>query len=466
MNSIKKIILESTYKAIKQYHLINKNDKILIAFSGGADSLALLLILLKIQSEFNLTFHLVHINHKIRKKDSDQDEKFVKKVANQFHVPITIKSINIPALKKINKHQSLEEIAHQKRMLFFNSLLIKLRFNKIATGHHLDDNIENYFLKTFNGGSLQTLSGIKPVENNVIRPLLLCWKKDLIEFINSYKLDYCQDYTNNDLTYPRNWIRHKLIRYIENNYQPVKDNIAQLIEILFQENDYIKTIVQKSIKKFIINENFYTAIIKNNNINRHPAIVRRIIHYILEKTNAPLNHYNISLIEKFILNSTKNSLLINDFYTWKYNNNLFFSLSNYIKNFHYKIFTFPAIIKIPNLKLTIKITKIKKGIDNFENNIIYIGMDDLKEINIRNKKQNDYIKLMNTDYHIKLKKLFIDLKIPNPLKKMIPVIEANSEIIGIFLNIFPINLKNRISENYKITAKTKNILKMEFEQQL
>src|SRR5208283_3403414 len=123
MNLINKIILESTYKAIKQYHLINKNDKILIAFSGGADSLALLLVLLKIQNEFNLTLHLVHINHKIRKKDSDLDAKYVKKIANQFHIPITIKSINIPALKKINKHQSLEEIAHQKRMLFFNSLL-------------------------------------------------------------------------------------------------------------------------------------------------------------------------------------------------------------------------------------------------------------------------------------------------------------------------------------------------------
>lgn len=469
MITIKDKILNMVMDTINDFDLIKKNDKIIIGLSGGSDSLSLLIILFELKEKYNLKLMLAHLNHKLRKGDSEKDERFAESLSKKYDIPLKVKRVNIRSIKKKKKKMSLEEIGHFERYKFFQSLLDKNKFDKIALGHNLDDCIENFFLRSFTGGSFKSLSGIKPSENNIIRPLIRCLKKDLEKFLKECHVPFRIDCTNMDNSYPRNWIRNKLIPFIENNYKPIKNNMANLINILYHENSLLENYYEKLYRNNVIyKNNFYTAVIQTNDkLILTPAILRRILQKIFIIFNIKYNYYIIDLVTRFIMQKDKNIIQINEFFLiWKFKKYAILTLKKYINNYCFKVNTIPAKIIIENLNLSINIKEINKKDLIFNTQSLFFDKDKINKIIIRQKKINDYIVLMNTDYKTKLKNFFSDLKCPNPLKMVVPVIESNNEVIGIYLNIFPIFFPNRINENYKVTEKTKNIIKMEFIQEL
>ncbi|MBU1076148.1 MAG: tRNA lysidine(34) synthetase TilS, partial [Spirochaetes bacterium] len=233
MISIKEKIFQITRETISEFELIHKKDKIIIGISGGADSLSLFLILNEFKKEYDLTLLLAHMNHKLRGLESDEDQKFIIRLAQKYKTPVKIKTVDIPALKTKNKKLSLEEIAHHERSEFFLTLLKKEGYNSIALGHNLDDSVENFFLRACNLSSLRSISGIKPKQGSIIRPLTNCLKKDLEEFAGSYNIRIRKDRSNGDNSIPRNWIRNKMVPYIEKNYKPIKKQVSHLLNILY-----------------------------------------------------------------------------------------------------------------------------------------------------------------------------------------------------------------------------------------
>ena len=470
MITIKEKIINTAINTIQEFNLIEINDRIIIGISGGPDSLSLFFILNELKNQYNLSLMFAHVNHMLRKEESDKDEQFVAELAEKFDVQLMIKRVNIQEIKKRKKNFSTEEIGHHERYKFFQSLLKKNRFNKIALGHNLDDSIENYFLKSFDGGSLKSLAGIKPFENSIIRPLIRCSKNDLKRFLKAYHIPFCTDCSNLDNSYPRNWIRNKLIPYIEKNYKPIKNNISNLMDILHYENIIIQNQYnQFSSKNIFFNDNLYTAVLKKNrDIIKYPGLSRRIIKEILLKLKINYNFQIIGRLARFANEKNKTSIRVNGLFVWKHGKYIIFSMKNYLKDYKININKIPDKIIIENLNLSAKIDIVEKKNfnikDSLKKNLLCFDKNRINKIIIRQKKIGDYIMLMNTDFCTKLKKLLTDLKLPVPLKKMVPIIESNNEIIGIYLSIFPIYLKNRINEKYKVTKKTREIIQMEFNQ--
>ncbi len=191
-------------KNITKY--VKKNDLLVVAVSGGPDSIALLHLLKQVHDKLIV----VHLNHPLRGKESDQDQKLVEKLAKKLKLPFEIKKINVKKYAQEEK-LGLEEAARVLRYQFLREIKEKHQAKFIVTAHHLDDQIETIFLNIIRGAGLKGASGIEKMSGDLLRPLLLFTKEDLLNYCKDKKLSFCLDKSNQDLDYSRNLIRHHIL---------------------------------------------------------------------------------------------------------------------------------------------------------------------------------------------------------------------------------------------------------------
>ncbi|MEN6386470.1 MAG: tRNA lysidine(34) synthetase TilS [Phycisphaerales bacterium] len=218
-------IEEKIRQYIEQKNLIPAGGKILVAVSGGADSVCLLYILNKL---FPNQIHAAHINHQLRASDSLDDEYYVKTLANKLAVPVTVELADVTAYAKKEK-LSIETAARQLRLAALVKIADKNNCSVIATAHHKNDNAETVIHRILRGTGFKGLAGIRSKtiynEKTFIRPLLCLTRIEIEEYLNKQNIAWQNDYTNADCRFTRNRIRHKLLPFLTNES-------PKLVEIL------------------------------------------------------------------------------------------------------------------------------------------------------------------------------------------------------------------------------------------
>jgi tRNA(Ile)-lysidine synthase len=209
-----------TRKTIEKYGMLTPGDLVIVAVSGGADSVALLLCLHHLALEFQLSIAVAHLNHRIRGDEGDADQEFVRELSSTLSLPFVTETIEIKQEAARTK-ENLEQLARQTRYGFLYRTASSLNAQKIAVGHTLNDQAETALFRFLRGSGIQGLSAIHPVVDGVvIRPLLECTRTRIIEYLKRQGAFYREDSTNNDLSYTRNRIRHELIPCLEQVYNP------------------------------------------------------------------------------------------------------------------------------------------------------------------------------------------------------------------------------------------------------
>ncbi|MFA7289570.1 MAG: tRNA lysidine(34) synthetase TilS [Melioribacteraceae bacterium] len=221
----KKKIEQKVIKLITDNSLINANDKILIALSGGADSVFALLLLHKYSKKFNITISALHINHQLRGKDAETDQRFCEELCLKLSIPLFKFRIDISKIASQEK-TSIEETGRNVRYKIFEDLLNSNEYTKVVTAHHSDDNVETILFNLFRGSGLKGLTGIPIARGKIIRPLLSINKEDILEYLMLSNQDYREDSSNHDQVYKRNFIRYNLIPSIKENLNP---NVSEVI---------------------------------------------------------------------------------------------------------------------------------------------------------------------------------------------------------------------------------------------
>ncbi|MFC1562928.1 tRNA lysidine(34) synthetase TilS, partial [candidate division KSB1 bacterium] len=189
---------------------IEKRDRILIACSGGVDSTVLLDLLYRIKDKYVLKLKIIHFNHCLRGRESDGDERFVEEFAKRYNLEVITEKGEVRE-SLAGKRYSIEEKARILRYDFFERVLKKEGFDKIATGHNADDQAETIIMNFIKGYSLESLKGIKEVRDNYIRPLIIFTRDEIDNYATFRNIDYVVDSTNIEIKYVRNRIRHKLL---------------------------------------------------------------------------------------------------------------------------------------------------------------------------------------------------------------------------------------------------------------
>lgn len=230
-------------------NIIPKNSKLLLAISGGPDSVYLLYQLLKIKKKKNIDLHLAHLNHNIRGKESNNDEIFIKKTAKKLKIPLTCKKLN----KKSLNNKISENKMRQLRYKFLEDTRQKEKCDYLLTAHHLDDQIETIIFNFIRGTGPTGLIGMKYKQRKILRPLLNTSKEEILEYLKNNKIKYRIDKTNQDINYSRNFIRHKIVPQFKKLNPNLKENILKLSDIQKLQQNYIDKQTKLALKKITTN---------------------------------------------------------------------------------------------------------------------------------------------------------------------------------------------------------------------
>ncbi|UCG56681.1 MAG: tRNA lysidine(34) synthetase TilS [Phycisphaerales bacterium] len=215
--------------------LFGPASRILLAVSGGADSIALLHVMQALKAESNLAAKLccAHINHQLRGTEANSDESFVTKQAAKLNLPIRTRRVDVQAYAAENK-LSIETAARELRIRNLLEIARANNCNLIVTGHHKNDNAETVLQRLIRGTGFRGLSGIRPSRDlsdglKFVRPLLCVTRKEILQYLRSQKLQWREDRTNADCTHRRNFIRHRLLPALQRD---CKDSIVELLSQL------------------------------------------------------------------------------------------------------------------------------------------------------------------------------------------------------------------------------------------
>lgn len=228
---------------IKQYclqkGLLKQGDRILLGFSGGADSVCLFLMLLSMQSELNLTILPVHIHHNLRDEEADSDQRFCEEFCRQHGLTLVVRSIPVRQLAK-EHNWSLEEAGRNARYDAFHQLAEEYQCTRIAVAHHQNDQAETVLFQLIRGSRIRGLCGMEPKSGMLIRPLLAVTRQEIEEYLTAQNQDYCIDSTNCCVEYTRNRLRHRLLPEASAIQQRAVEHIAKTAEYLQRVEKYLE----------------------------------------------------------------------------------------------------------------------------------------------------------------------------------------------------------------------------------
>lgn len=304
---------ENVLNTINKYDLIKSGDKIVLAVSGGPDSIFMFDILNKLRKKLNFEIVVCHINHMIREEAID-DENFVKNICNENNIQCYIKRIDVTNYANNNK-MGTEEAGRILRYNFFEEILNKTGSNKIAIAHNKNDKAETIIMNLLRGTGVQGLRGIEPIrDNKYIRPIIEIERKDIEEYCEINNLNPRIDKTNFENIYTRNKIRNIVLPYIEKEFNPnIIESLNRLSEIATEEDDFLNTITKKSYDEMVIQKENDQIILDLKKFNSQDRVIKkRIILFTINKlmgTISGIEKIHIEDIIKLCENNIGNKYL-------------------------------------------------------------------------------------------------------------------------------------------------------------
>ena len=204
---------------VKKYHMLQEKDHVIAGVSGGADSVCLLFMLVKLQKEMRFGLTVVHIHHGLRGESADADENYVRALCEKLDVELLAFHEDVGRYAKEQK-LTLEEAGRNVRRHIFEEVCHRKNGTRIALAHHQNDNAETLLWNLSRGCGLKGIGGISPVDGKYIRPLLGVRRQEIEEYLKENNIDYCTDETNLEDHYTRNRLRNHVIPYLEREINP------------------------------------------------------------------------------------------------------------------------------------------------------------------------------------------------------------------------------------------------------
>lgn len=215
-------VLQQFKQTLSDHAMIEPGHSVLVALSGGPDSVALLHLLSRLRKTMKIRVSAIYINHQLRPRAARKEETFCQELCDGLSIPLIILREDIPAYAKTNK-LGIEEAAREFRYATFERLIKENSLDRVALGHHADDQVETILFRLIRGSGPSGLTGIPAVRGRFIRPLINLTKTEILEYLNKQAISYCHDASNRSLKFSRNYIRNKLLPLIREKLNPQVD---------------------------------------------------------------------------------------------------------------------------------------------------------------------------------------------------------------------------------------------------
>ena len=246
-------MIQKAISFIEKYHMISEHDLVVAGISGGADSLCLLFVLLEYRKKVPFHLVVVHVNHLIR-EEAGEDAEFVKQICDREKIPFYLKKVKVEEVAK--QYRMTEEEAGRKvRYEAFEEALNVFGKegngkHKIAVAHHQGDSAETMLFHLFRGTGIYGMTGILPVNGNIIRPLLICSRREIEAYLTMREQKWCIDCTNEEDTYTRNKIRHHILAYAQKEInEKAVEHVAKAALQMASLKEYMECEVEKMMQE-------------------------------------------------------------------------------------------------------------------------------------------------------------------------------------------------------------------------
>ena len=442
-------MIESTFsKTIESNGLISENDRILLAVSGGADSVAMAHLFSGSMAAWSLDIILLHLNHQIRGEESDDDERFVSALADRLGVPVISEKKDVPRLAK-RKGLSLEMAAREARYAFFRKAAKLTGISTVAVAHTLDDQAETVLLRLMRGSGLRGLGAMDyRAENDgltVIRPLLDIRHAQLEEYLDGRNEDWREDPSNSDLGFTRNRVRHELIPYLENRFNPeIRETLHRTAGILRDEDQLMEGSIDAAwdeCRKDGLKALDGTA------LDRFPRPVRYrvILRWLQGRGISPSDmDYNlVSRIDGMLRKSVGSKRIQVSGGTALKVRYQVLEVDQDVESAGSRIFRLP--LRLPGETVLIEqglriVASFERGFEKSKGRVCgglpaeaWINREKAGKagIYVRSWAPGDRINIAGTEGSKKLQDIFVDEKIPRELRVGVPVLECRREIVWI-----------------------------------
>lgn len=455
-------MIEKVLRTIEKYNMIEKDDKIVMGISGGPDSLCMLDVLFNLKGKFNLKLYVVHVNHMIRGEDAKKDAAFVEKLCKDLDLPFFLFEENVPYLAK-KMGLSEEQAGRYVRYKAFEETLKRVGGNKIAVAHNKNDVAETVLLNILRGTGLRGLIGIKPVNGNIIRPLIEIERREIEKYLKDKNLHPRIDHTNYEDLYTRNKIRLKVIPYIEEVFKiDLVENLSKMAAILLEEDDYLEAKCEEVFNQIceINGEEIKVDVdaLKSQHTAIKRRLVRRMYFYVKGETDG-LEYGHVEDVLNLLDKPTSSKIdLPFEIEALKMYNNLVIRKKKAKEKVKFK-----EVLKIPGVTTIEGIGKFKayvvdiSQVDDFNKGeyIKFFDYDKIKgEIVVKSREDGDRFSPLGMRGTKKLKEFFIDEKIPREERDYIPLVAIGKEIVWV--------VGYRMSEKFKVDKNTSKVLVIEY----
>ncbi len=475
MNSLSKYSPESpenkVFSFFRNYPLFREQKSLVVAVSGGADSICLLKILANLKNELGINLHVAHLNHQLRGRESDDDAMYVSLLAYSLGLPCTIEERDVKSYQA-EYRCTLEEAAREVRYAFLAETARKLGTDLVATGHTRNDNIETILLHLVRGTGTRGLCGLRPVTPletesgtiRVARPLLGISREETEKYCAGNGLEPKQDSSNFSLSPLRNRIRQQLLPLLESYNQRFGDALLRTASAASDELDFLDStvagleagLVEKEGNTVILDKEFFLSL--------PPALKRHLLRQVLEDIYGNLKDIETRHIEDIIDISEKQAgkmihlpdgIIVTVEYDRLLLNREPAELSHLPPLDGEYSLTIPGETVLSGWKVTAEISGRENLTASGDSYIMYFDFDKTGScLTVRPRRPSDRFQPLGTDYSKKLGEFIIDAKIPRAWRDRVPVVCSPEQIIWL--------VGWRIDDRVKLTDRTDRLLKLEF----
>lgn len=455
---------------ISHYHMISKGDRIIIGVSGGADSTALLHVLVQLNGVLKAHFRVVHVHHGLRGEEADRDARFVQSICKDYKIPC--KTVEVQTEQFAKKHHiSVEEAGRYLRYQTFEEEAQKWEREedtqkpvKIAVAHNKEDNAETIIMQISRGSGLKGVAGMKPVRGRIIRPMLCVTREDIETYLRKEEINWCTDSTNLHDDYTRNRIRHDILpKLVSDVNHGAVDNITRAGRLIGEADVYLAKQAQDILESCIVRDED-SAGIPVAELDRQDPIIRtymlRLLIGIVNRTmkNITAKHiedmdrladgetghkidlpYGLETVKTYDMLLVGRTGFMEDSRSQQEDPAMTAELNEkYRKQFSFDVFPYEKGMAVPSGA-----------------NIKWFDYDRLpKTMEIRSRRTGDYI-LLKDGGRKTVKSFMTDAKIPAASRGKVPVLSVGSLVLWI--------VGYRMGESFRVTDDTRRIFEIKYD---
>lgn len=459
------MLLEKIQNTLRTHRMLKPGDRVLVALSGGPDSVALCHILHQLRQTLQIELLAAHVHHGLRGSEADQDAAFVQDFARQLGLQIVVERVNVQSWRK--KHGgSLPMAARAVRYQCLHQIMADQGANKLALGHNADDQAEEILLRIFRGAGQRGLTGMPPRNRSgVIRPLLECFRHEIMAYLDSQSLAFRQDESNLKPWCQRNLLRLELLPRLQQDFNSnLSATLLRTSNIFREEEDFWESLLEEWLTENSHEcEDGGLRLPLKPLLQTHPAMQKRLLRRVVEKVKGDLRGFGFHHTEILLhlcRSPAANSQIdlpgavrAEKNYSW-----LIIGLQGQAaEDFHFDI-SGPGTYSFPPLDHRMVLEHASADLASEFSHHPHEALMDLDLVSfplvLRSGKPGDRFRPLGLGGSKKIKNFFIDAKIPKSVRRRIPILCSREHIIWI--------VGHRLDDRVKVTANTSRLLRLRY----